>query len=339
MRAATVETFKTKDEWLKSRHTGIGSSDAPVILGLSKWKSPLSLYYEKRGLREESEGESEFREWGLALEPAIIAGYERVTHRKVGTPLDLWLATQVPGFEPPPTRYTLARDADMPFLVASPDGSVLPIDKLTPVTEDGKEIVEPPVFYEPGVLEVKNVDISKGREWEEAQEPPLIYQVQVQHQLMVTGAEWASIAALVGGNRFMWADVRRDDDLIAMMRKVEIEFWERCLAGDPPPVDGSESTKDLLARLYPKDTGEIKVLPAEMLEWDRKRAAATAALKAAKAAKQEAENVIRAAIGDATVGQIDGGPAYSWKWQTRRAHTVKESEFRVLRGGSAGDDE
>lgn len=326
MTTATIETFNNKTDWLASRATGIGSSDAPVILGLSKWKSPLALYHEKRGLREESAGESEYREWGLALEPAIIAGYERRTGRKVGTPSELLHRDALLA----PTRFTLARDADMPFLVASPDASVLPIDQLTPVNEDGVEVASPPFFYEPGVLEVKNVDISKGRDWEETQEPPLIYQVQVQHQLMVTGAKWASIAALVGGNRFMWADIQRDDELIAMIREIEAAFWAGVIAGEAPAVDGSDSTKELLARLYPKDTGEVVELPIDCLKWDGQLEAANADLKAAEAAKQEAQNHIRALIGDASVGVLPG-VSYSWKWQTRKEHTVKASEFRVLR--------
>jgi len=335
--ATTIETYPDRAQWLGARSTGIGSSDAPVILGLSKWKSPLTLYYEKRGMRQPSPGEVEFVEWGMALEPAIIAGYERVTHRAVG-PATALLEPQDHHDVIGPARFVLARDGALPFLVASPDATVLPIDQLTPVADDGFERVQPPVFYKPGVLEVKNVDISKGRLWEETQEPPIEYTVQVQHQLMVTGAEWASIAALVGGNRFMWADIKRDDELIAMLRKLEIEFWERCLNGNPPPVDGSESTKELLGRLYPKDTGEVVELPAEAAQWDKDMRLASALAKEAKALKGAASNQLKAALGGATVGVLEG-VTYSWRHQTRRAHQVRESEFRVLRRHGAEGDE
>ncbi|HEY3499468.1 MAG TPA: YqaJ viral recombinase family protein [Polyangiaceae bacterium] len=334
MQTATVETLNDREAWLKLRSTGIGSSDAPVILGLSKWKSPLSLYYEKLGLREPSKGEIEYVEWGLALEPAIIQGYQRVTHRATGRPTDVFgIHTNVP------TRYTVARDAELPYLIATPDAAVLPIDKLSPVTEAGAEVAEPPVFYAPGVLEVKNVDVSKGRDWEATQEPPIEYTVQVQHQLMVTGAAWGSIAALVGGNRFMWADIPRDEELIAMLRKLEVEFWERVLTQNPPPVDGSESTKALFARLYPRDTGEVKELPIEALEWDKERIEADLAIKEWKLRKDTAENKLRNALADATVGVLPGGLSYSLKYQKRRAHQVAESEYRVLRRhGGKGDE-
>lgn len=340
MTTAAIETFADREQWLGARGTGLGSSDAPVILGLSKWKSPLALYYEKRGLREPSHGEREFMEWGLALEPAIIKGYERVTRRKVADPTFLF------GHFLPEVRFTLARDAELPFLVASPDAAVFPVssrDSDKARARVAADVPPPPVFDEPGVLEVKNVDISKGKLWEDAQEPPVEYLVQVQHQLMVTGAQWGSIAALVGGNRFMWADVPRDEELIAMIRKLEIEFWKACLKGEPPPVDGSNSTKDVLARLYPKDTGELVTLPPEALEWDKQARFAAAQMQAAKAIKQEADNKLRAAIGDASVGEVSPEVSYSWRWQSRRAHSVKASEYRVLRrhgvAGEAEDDE
>jgi len=333
-----VELFDERDEWIKARSLGLGSSDAPVILGLSKWKSPLSLYYEKRGMREQTRGETEFMEWGLALEPAIIRGYERITARDVAKPSELFPAVQ--DRTGVAHRFTLARDPDLSFLVASPDATILPvrIDPLTGVAEDGP-VPPPPVLGALGILEVKNVDVSKGRLWDDAQEPPVEYLVQLQHQLMVTGLRWGSIAALVGGNRFLWADVARDEELIAMMRTLEIEFWKGVLNEQPPPVDGSESTKALLARLYPKDTGEEVVLPAEAREWDRQRVDAMVTINAAKEMQQEAENKIRAAIGDATMGTISDGLKYSWRFQTRKAHFVKESEFRVLRRhGGKGDD-
>lgn len=334
---ATIETYRDRADWIGARGTGIGSSDAPVILGLSKWKSPVALYYEKRGLREPSHGESEYMEWGLALEPAIIAGYERITKRRVADPTFLF------DHFAPEVRYTLARDTDLPYLVASPDAAVQPIvDRSAEGGLDASahEVAAPPVFGEPGVLEVKNVDVSKGKLWDEAQEPPIEYIVQVQHQLMVTGAQWGSIAALVGGNRFLWADVKRDDELIAMIRKLEVEFWTACLKGEAPPIDGSESTKDVLARLYPKDTGEVIQLPEEAFEWDRQSRLASKTMKEAKKQKQEADNKLRAAIGDATVGLLypNGFLTYSWRYQKRKAHQVKESEFRVLRRHGADDD-
>ena len=37
------------EEWLDWRKTGIGGSDASVVCGVSKYKSPLELFMEKTG--------------------------------------------------------------------------------------------------------------------------------------------------------------------------------------------------------------------------------------------------------------------------------------------------
>ena len=41
----------THGQWLQVRQSGIGSSDAAVAIGLSPYKSPLSLWLEKTNRR------------------------------------------------------------------------------------------------------------------------------------------------------------------------------------------------------------------------------------------------------------------------------------------------
>jgi len=108
------------------------------------------------------------------------------------------------------------------------------------------------------------------------------------------------------------------------------EFWERIVAGDPPPVDGSASTARALRALHPLDNGKSIQLPAEfaatIAEWQD--------LKVMKKGVEDkialAENQIKAAIGDNTFGEVDG-VRLSWKAQTRKSYTVAESTYRVLR--------
>ncbi len=52
-----------------ARREGLGASDAPVILGLSPFKSALQLYHEKLGLVTESAGESEDQRDRVRLDP------------------------------------------------------------------------------------------------------------------------------------------------------------------------------------------------------------------------------------------------------------------------------
>lgn len=91
------------------RRNGLGGSDAAAAAGVSRWKTPLDVYLEKRGEARPFEG-NEYTRWGEALEPAIRQAYSDATGRIVRLPED-----------------TL-RHAAIPFLLCHPDG----------VTDDGR---------------------------------------------------------------------------------------------------------------------------------------------------------------------------------------------------------
>lgn len=73
------------EAWLQERRTGIGGSDAAPILGLSKWKTPLDVWREKRGLSEGTP-DNPAMAWGRTLEPVVREWYARVTGRDVSVP-------------------------------------------------------------------------------------------------------------------------------------------------------------------------------------------------------------------------------------------------------------
>ncbi len=54
MSAVRLVSTKTmsREEWLQWRNRGIGSSDAPVAVGVSRYKAPLELWLEKTGRKE-----------------------------------------------------------------------------------------------------------------------------------------------------------------------------------------------------------------------------------------------------------------------------------------------
>lgn len=74
-----------RQEWLKERMTGIGGSDAAAVLGLSKWRTPLEVYREKRGELGPQEDNESFL-WGRVLEPVICQQYAERTGRVVRVP-------------------------------------------------------------------------------------------------------------------------------------------------------------------------------------------------------------------------------------------------------------
>jgi putative phage-type endonuclease len=93
----------SKAAWLEERRRGIGGSDVAAILGLSKWKTPLQVYLDKRG-ESELTPDNESMLWGRALEPVIRQQYSERTGRAVRVPEKM--------------LYSL----DYPFMLANLDG-------------------------------------------------------------------------------------------------------------------------------------------------------------------------------------------------------------------------
>lgn len=292
-------------QWLEKRRSGLGGSDAAAVLGLSPWKSPLELWAEKSGLVDQPNlDELEYIEWGNVLEEPIARKYVQVTGR---TLIDHG-------------RFAIKSSEKHPFMHCTIDREIAPFD-----------------FDEhqaPGDLSIKNVGAFKAKDWEE--EAPLLYQVQLQHELAVTGLQWGSFAVLIGGQKFAWLDTPRNERFISHLIEKEEEFWDRVQRGDPPAADASDSTKEVLLRLYPKDSGESKALPAEFAEYQERRRALKEQAKTIEAELQGIDNQIKAAIGEATIGLLPDGSGYSWKSQHRESYVVQASDYRVLREIKAG---
>lgn len=293
------EQYPTREAWLEARRQAITATDAPVILGVSRFASPFSLYAKKLGLVEDV-AESEAMRWGLALEPLIAERYREETGRAL---LD-------------PPAWTLYRSPLRPWQASSIDRVILP---------------DPSTGHSgPGLLEIKTAGAHASDDW--ADGPPLAYQVQLQHELAVLGYQWGSLAVLIGGQKFLWTDVERDERFIERMTVAEAAFWTRLQAQEPPPVDGSDAARDAIAALHPREAPGLTVaLPPEADTWDAIRQAACAEIERQTALKQEAENALKHLIGDAEVGTLPCGVSYSWRVQERKEYVVKASRTRVLR--------
>lgn len=299
---------KTEAEWKANRSTRIGASDAPIICGVSRYLSPFALYHQKVGTlaADEVEGENENLYWGRELEGAIVARFQR---ERLGN-----FSVQR---MPPWTTHVSRED---PRLVATLDAVTYDVDPLTSAQA-----------WVP--LEVKNISAFFANEW--GDEPPIYYTVQCQHQMMVTGAKACYLAALIGGNRFRWARIERDDDFIALMRERELEFLNALEWRTPPEVDASSHTRAILKKLYPRDAGTEVALPPEAVAWDADRLRAKEAEAGAKEIIDLMDNRIKAALGDATIGRLPNGVIYQYRVEPKKEYTVKASEPRVLRRKAA----
>ncbi len=266
---STALQLADRETWLQQRTLGIGASEASTILRLNPYKSAYTLWAEKTGLIEAADlSDNEAVEWGIELEPLIAKKYAKATGREL---ID-------------PGRFTIQRHSEIDWMIASLDRVIQPIDNRGP-----------------GALEIKTTDARHAAEWDE--DAPVGYQVQLMHQLAVTGFQWGSLAVLIGGQQFRYIDYPRNNEFIDHLVRAEADFWKRVTEQEPPPaVDGSDSTREALAKLYPKDKGTTCLLPPETSGWIERRATAKAAIRAAEAEVQECENFIRAAIGEHSYG-------------------------------------
>jgi len=86
-------------------------------------------------------------------------------------------------------------------------------------------------------------------------EIPDFYFVQIQHQMMITGAKDCYLAVLVLGmnKQFIVEKVKRVDDFVAKMRENLVNFWEEHVLKEVPP--DPKSLKDV-KRIYTKTDPE-----------------------------------------------------------------------------------
>ena len=82
-------------EWLEYRRHGIGGSDAAVVCGISRYKSPFELWLDKTGqLPEQEAGEPAY--WGTLLEPVVRNEFRKRTGIEVSTPKQLLQSEEYP---------------------------------------------------------------------------------------------------------------------------------------------------------------------------------------------------------------------------------------------------
>ena len=218
-RHAALRLVETKgidrEAWLDVRKGGIGSSDAAAAVGLNPYKSPLELWMEKTGRADKDAnpvGFNDPRYWGTLLEHYVATAYQQQTERRVRK---VNAVLQHPTF---------------PFMLANID----------------REVIGCPDVQ---ILECKTAGEFGARLWREG--VPEYVQIQVQHQLAVTGKSAADVAVLLCGQQLEIFRIPRDENVIARLVVLEARFWEYVETDTPPPTDGSESSARALRQLYP----------------------------------------------------------------------------------------
>lgn len=288
---------RDRGEWLLARRDGLGGSDAASVLGVNPYGSAMSVYTDKLGLHgdpDPNEEVSEQARWGRILEPHVIAEFTRRSGRKVRRDGRLLRSRRRPW-----QLTTLdARQWD-------PDGS----------EHEG-----------PGLVEAKTTRF----EW---QRIPLDLWTQVQHQFAVTGYTWGTFVTLdLMRRELKWVDIAPDPELQRELIEREGEFWSDMLSGVPPIPDGSEASAAAIKALYPEPVpGKVISLGPEIAELSDELEPLKGRMKVEKARRDELENEIKAALGDAEEGTFADGTGYTFRLHERRERMTPAGTYRTLR--------
>lgn len=261
-------------EWLEHRKKGIGGSDASVVCGINRYKSPMELWLEKTDQIQSAEvGEAAY--WGNVLESVVRSEFSKRTG------IEVQCVNQ------------LLQSEEYPFMLANLDG-----------------ICEHPE-YGTCIFEAKTASAYKAGEWDDA--IPDEYALQLAHYMAVTGFTGAYIAVLIGGNTFRWKFVQRDEELISMLIELEKNFWNHVKNNTPPPLDGSDASAKFLAERFPDSVPKSQItLPDTAADLLQQYDSACEQLSIATERKQQAENLLKEMMGVNEIGTA-GDRVITWK--------------------------
>ncbi|HEY8102864.1 MAG TPA: YqaJ viral recombinase family protein [Burkholderiaceae bacterium] len=272
----------SREDWLTVRKNGIGSSDAGAAVGLNPYQSQLELWMIKTGRdanlpKVDPNDETSPMYWGTLLEPIVAAHYTKRTDNRVRK---IHAVLQHP-------------DPDKAWMLANIDREVVGVNDVQ-------------------ILECKTAGEFGSRLWKEG--VPEYVQLQVQHQLAVTGKAAADVCVLICGQEIRIYRIERDDALIARLIQLERQFWHYVETDTAPPADGSDSAAIALQALYPHDSGNTLDLSD-----DTEMSAAFADLVAVRAeianremVEAELKQRIQQRMGNASKALFQSGDV-SWK--------------------------
>ena len=293
--------YGTREAWMAGRRLGIGASESAALFGVSPWDTPVSLWAKKMGIAPDDSELREHVEWGNLLEGPIATRYEQKTGRTI------WQGGP----------FQVAQHPRIACMRATPD----------------RWVVEAPDHEDTGLLQAKNTNAFTGHNWKDG--PPDFIKIQVQHEMAVTGVSWESVAVLIGGSKFMYFDIERNEAFIEELEQQCQLFWGYVTRGEQPPLDDRKPTFDAIKRLHPKDNGQEIPLPDEAEAWWAEMQQAKLEERAAKKRAASFEVQLRNVIGDASYGRLPNGRRLTLLTTERKGYsktvTVRPSSSRTLR--------
>jgi putative phage-type endonuclease len=270
---------------IEDRVNYLGGSDSAAILGLSRYKTPLSVWAIKTGAIVPDDISQEMPvKLGNMLEETVCKLFEEETG-KVLLPVTETL------FHP---QYK--------FIGGNLDRRVQ---------------------GERAFFEAKTTNSYKQSEWENEDEIPIEYQIQCHHYLIVTGLERAYIGCLIGNRKFVWRVIERNEKLLADMVAKEVAFWNNFIVPKVMPMTITSEDGGILYALFPKAAEEsIVELDDKAQQICEIRDSSLADLKILEKQIDEYDNTLKAMLKTYEAG-VTKTYRISWKNQSEKRLDVE----------------
>ena len=266
----------------ENRETFIGGSDVGTILGVNPFKSPYQLYLEKTKQIERENIDDKLQvKLGHKMEQVVAELYEEETQQKVQQ------------------SNKSFRSKKYPFLIGHIDRKVV-----------GKK----------KGLEIKTTSSYNRTNYAEGEVPPSHY-YQCLFYMMITGMHDWDLATLRDNREFNITHVTWDEAEAENMLNTCIEFWDHVQKKEwPEPLDGSDSTTEILDKAYPnvrsKDT-QLVPINSGSLSVDN-YLEAKKLMKELDTQVKAFENNMKSALGTSECGILDNSYIVSWKQYERK---------------------
>jgi putative phage-type endonuclease len=273
------------EKQIEDRRLGIGGSDAGIVAGFNKDRSPLDLYLQKLGIQEFEFPESvlEIMEWGNLLEPLILKKYGEKNNYDLVKPEDSIVHP----------KYSWMR-SNLDFVCTN----------------------------KPFIGEIKTSSFF-GPHWgkEGTEDIPPMYLAQCAHNRMVAEAvyerEFLEVhIPVLNSNRLKTFVYKKNDEFEKNLFQIERKFWENHVEKRIPPAP--QSVNDVKT-LWPNSTGLVKVADEDILGMANRIKTIQSEVKALEKEEEDLKKWVCEFLKDAsTLIDSYGQDLISWNSQTSK---------------------
>lgn len=269
-----------REEWLKEREKGIGSSEVGTILGVNPWETPYQLWRRKLGIDPPIEQNFAMTA-GHYLEDAVSMFWQDETGLDViKSSAGDWLFV----------------DTEHEHRRASPDRTYW----LPNSTRNGSD------WKQKGILECKTTRMSI-----DGDNLPKMWFCQLQYQLGVGDLNEGSIAWLIRGSDFDYRTFNFDPEFYGWMIEEVDKFWIDNIKGKKEPA--AVNADDVAIKYNRHVDGKVIQANTHLLQIYDDLVKVRAEIKELDTKKKEYEDTLKMSFGDAEILEYGEQTLATWK--------------------------